>query len=198
MPTFQITINDTNPIWGYCGQTGHCQAGMVFGFNTPAYGNTFHVFQRLARESNASTPTTPSSSSSASGTMTAVSAAQTGKDHAIVVGPNGQLIYSPANITAMPGDTVTFSFRQKNHTGAVFSVFILQVIELTRSPLQSRNQISPIPAFLSRIRRAQRVSCLACKHISFELQFVMVLISPTQHACSGWCHKWLPLIPNPG
>src|SRR5882762_11528823 len=54
MPTFQITINDTQPIWGYCGQTGHCQAGMVFGINAPMNGsNTFTAFQMLAKSSNA-------------------------------------------------------------------------------------------------------------------------------------------------
>ncbi|OJJ42160.1 hypothetical protein ASPZODRAFT_105718 [Penicilliopsis zonata CBS 506.65] len=32
---FTVTINDTDPIWFYCGQTGHCQAGMVGVINPP-------------------------------------------------------------------------------------------------------------------------------------------------------------------
>jgi len=52
-PEFQITINDTNPIWGYCSQTGHCQQGMVFSINAPVDGtNTFAAFQQLALKSN--------------------------------------------------------------------------------------------------------------------------------------------------
>jgi plastocyanin len=37
-------------------------------------------------------------------------------DHKIIVGPDGQLVYNPANISAAIGDTVTFEFRPKNHT----------------------------------------------------------------------------------
>lgn len=37
-----------------------------------------------------------------------VSAQGTGTDHQIMVGANGTLTYSPANITAAVGDTVTF------------------------------------------------------------------------------------------
>jgi hypothetical protein len=33
--TFTITVNDTSPIWIYCGQTveNHCQSGMVAAIN---------------------------------------------------------------------------------------------------------------------------------------------------------------------
>jgi plastocyanin len=56
--TFTIKINDTAPIWGYCGQTGHCQAGMVFSINAVESGpNNFAAFQQLARR-----PTNSSSS----------------------------------------------------------------------------------------------------------------------------------------
>jgi len=42
--------------------------------------------------------------------------APTPQNHKIIVGANGQLVYSPANITALIGDTVTFEFHPKNHT----------------------------------------------------------------------------------
>ncbi|KAG6816370.1 hypothetical protein H0H87_006643 [Tephrocybe sp. NHM501043] len=72
-PTFQITINDfvkkTAPIWGYCGQTGHCAAGMVFSINAVESGpNNFAAFQDLARSSNASAA--PNSNPSATATTT--------------------------------------------------------------------------------------------------------------------------------
>ncbi|KAG6847480.1 hypothetical protein H0H93_007858, partial [Arthromyces matolae] len=68
-PTFTITINDTAPIWGYCGQTGHCAAGMVFSINAVESGpNNFAAFQALAEQSG--TSATSSSSASASSATT--------------------------------------------------------------------------------------------------------------------------------
>ncbi|CZR53559.1 uncharacterized protein PAC_03438 [Phialocephala subalpina] len=37
--TFQITINNTAPIWFYCGYPGHCEAGMAGVINQAASGN---------------------------------------------------------------------------------------------------------------------------------------------------------------
>ncbi|PBK62267.1 Cupredoxin [Armillaria solidipes] len=55
-PTFKITVNDTNPIWGYCSQTvpvSHCGSGMVFSINANESGpNTFEAFQALAIATN--------------------------------------------------------------------------------------------------------------------------------------------------
>ncbi|KAF8644869.1 hypothetical protein AX16_008224 [Volvariella volvacea WC 439] len=52
-PRYTITINDTAPIWGYCGQTGHCGNGMVFAINAVESGpNNFAAFQELARRIN--------------------------------------------------------------------------------------------------------------------------------------------------
>lgn len=45
-----------------------------------------------------------------------VAQSSTGTDHQIVVGMNGTLTYTPANITAAMGDTVTFVFVHGNHT----------------------------------------------------------------------------------
>lgn len=59
-PTFRITINDTAPIWGYCGQTGHCGAGMVFAINAVESGpNNFANFVELAKRTANSTTTSP-------------------------------------------------------------------------------------------------------------------------------------------
>ncbi|KAL4256206.1 Cupredoxin [Pleurotus pulmonarius] len=52
-PTFEITVNDTAPIWGYCGQGNHCGTGMVFSINAVESGpNNFAAFQQLARRIN--------------------------------------------------------------------------------------------------------------------------------------------------
>ena len=63
LPTFEITVNDTAPIWGYCMQVNppnptHCQSGMVFGINPPAMGNTFEKFLAMAKASGNSTDST--------------------------------------------------------------------------------------------------------------------------------------------
>ncbi|KAH8831504.1 Cupredoxin [Flagelloscypha sp. PMI_526] len=58
-PTFQITINDTAPIWFYCGQTqpvSHCGSGMVGSINAVESGpNNFAAFQALAKRINGTT-----------------------------------------------------------------------------------------------------------------------------------------------
>ncbi|RXW20279.1 hypothetical protein EST38_g5580 [Candolleomyces aberdarensis] len=58
-PTFTIKINDTAPIWGYCGQVNHCQSGMVFAINAVESGpNNFNAFRQLAmRPQNTSSQT---------------------------------------------------------------------------------------------------------------------------------------------
>ncbi|KAF7340306.1 hypothetical protein MVEN_01949700 [Mycena venus] len=67
-PTFQITINDTMPIWGYCGQTGHCQQGMVFSINAVESGpNNFAAFKALAMRNNTNAAVAGGSGSSSSG-----------------------------------------------------------------------------------------------------------------------------------
>jgi len=57
--TFTLLVNDTKPIWIYCGQTtgNHCQSGMVAAINAPATGNTLAAFAALAK--NATTSTSP-------------------------------------------------------------------------------------------------------------------------------------------
>lgn len=77
LPTFEITVNDTAPIWGYCMQvnppTTHCQSGMVFGINPPASGNTFEKFLAMAKASGNNTgSTTTTTSTEAQFTSTVV------------------------------------------------------------------------------------------------------------------------------
>jgi plastocyanin len=104
-PVAQFTVTDTNPIWVFCAQTGHCQQGMVFAINP---GSNFNQFQANAIGNSSATSSTAAPSPSASSGIT--------NDHRVIVGGTGVLTYSPSNITAQAGDTVTFEFHQKNHT----------------------------------------------------------------------------------
>jgi len=72
-PQFTVTVNDTNPIWVYCAQTGHCAQGMVFAANAPATGNTFDAFQQAAKSSNSSSSASASSPSSTGGALSVFS-----------------------------------------------------------------------------------------------------------------------------
>lgn len=57
LPYFDVTVNDTKPIWGYCGQHTHCQSGMVFSINAAFEGNdTYENFRQLAISSNITDP----------------------------------------------------------------------------------------------------------------------------------------------
>lgn len=50
-PVWSLTVNDTNPIWFYCGQVGHCQAGMV-GVINPSGSDTLDAFKSAASSAN--------------------------------------------------------------------------------------------------------------------------------------------------
>ncbi|KAF5393530.1 hypothetical protein D9757_000570 [Collybiopsis confluens] len=75
-PTLSITINNTTPIWGYCGQTSpvsHCGSGMVFAINAVETGaNNFATFLALAES------TLIKSASNSSGTNSTASPSSTG------------------------------------------------------------------------------------------------------------------------
>jgi plastocyanin len=67
-PTWSLTINDTSPIWAYCGQSGHCGAGMVFAVNSDeSSGQTFAAFQSLAKTLNGTTSSNSTSPTNTTG-----------------------------------------------------------------------------------------------------------------------------------
>ncbi|KAI0350220.1 hypothetical protein OH77DRAFT_1431220, partial [Trametes cingulata] len=145
-PIAQFQVQDTNPVWVYCRQANHCQQGMVFAINpgdkfptfqSNAVGNNAasSSSSAAATTTNSATATAPAASQSVV-TVTATvtvdgttqtttygsypgSAAPTAvspQDHVIMVGQDGALTFSPSNITAQVGDTLTFRFVTKNHT----------------------------------------------------------------------------------
>ncbi|KAG1868797.1 hypothetical protein C8R48DRAFT_598476 [Suillus tomentosus] len=137
-PAAQYTVQDMNPVWVYCKQGDHCQQGMVFAINP---GTQFAAFQAAAMgnttvssslsASVTATATAPTGVITATATITgggqtvtttygsfpgsAAPTSVTSTDHKVVVG-GSTLTYTPSNITAQIGDTVTFQFMQKNHT----------------------------------------------------------------------------------
>ncbi|KAJ7491279.1 hypothetical protein FB451DRAFT_636830 [Mycena latifolia] len=114
-PLAQLTVKDTNPVWIYCKQAGHCAQGMVFAVNP---GDKLAAFQAAAVQNSSSSTGTSSAlpSVTASPTSTSPTPSSTSTDHLIVVGGPSGNVYTPSNITAQPGDTVTFEFHEKNHT----------------------------------------------------------------------------------
>jgi len=113
----QFQVVDTNPVWVFCRQANHCQLGMVFAINP---GNQFAAFQANAM-GNTSTPASSVTTSAVVPTATtpatvSTPSSSTSQDHKIIVGGTNILAFQPANITAQPGDTITFEFHQKNHT----------------------------------------------------------------------------------
>lgn len=131
-PTFAITVNDvsfnsranslltidhvqTQPIWVFCRQTGHCGQGMVFAVNCGADGsqNSFTNFknaalaQGAAAASSAGYPgySTPTATASGVATPSATTSPQV---HTVIVGGANGEVYTPSSITAQPNDIVTF------------------------------------------------------------------------------------------
>lgn len=138
-PVAELTVIDTSPVWVYCRQANHCQQGMLFAVNP---GNKFAAFQAAATGGTPQASSTPSPTISGSVITVTATVTVSGQpitttygsypgssapttavstDHKIIVGGPGRLTYDPSNITAQPGDTITFEFHQKNHTATASS-----------------------------------------------------------------------------
>ncbi|KAJ5368868.1 uncharacterized protein N7496_008628 [Penicillium cataractarum] len=91
---FTVTVNNTDPIWLYCGVQGHCQAGMVGVINPPSSGDTLDLFKAAAAKAKDSTvpanvfggvvgtASSENTSSTATGTATATSTGSASKTSA--------------------------------------------------------------------------------------------------------------------
>jgi plastocyanin len=115
-PVAELQVSRTTPVWAYCRQGNHCTQGMVFAINP---GDKFAEF--LAKATGAASPAATTSAAVTiqpvpTSASTGASPTSTSRDHKVVVGGPGVLVFNPANITAQPGDTITFEFHQKNHT----------------------------------------------------------------------------------
>jgi plastocyanin len=112
-PIAELTIRRTTPIWAYCRQGTHCKAGMVFAVNP---GDQLAAFQAAATGGSTASASASATATTATAPSTSSSAVPSSRDHKVIVGGTGVLAFNPPNITAQVGDTITFEFRQKNHT----------------------------------------------------------------------------------
>jgi len=111
-PQGTFTVTDTNPVWVFCRQTGHCEAGMVFAINP---GSDFNTFVATAT-GNTTSSTTGTGYGTGTGTGTGTASSASSSNHVVVVGGSAGLVYNPETVTAAVGDTITFEFQDKNHT----------------------------------------------------------------------------------
>lgn len=63
-PVFTVMVNDTNPIWLYCAQVGHCPAGMAMVINEMAGSNMTLAAYKAAAAKLTSTSTSTTSKTS--------------------------------------------------------------------------------------------------------------------------------------
>ncbi|KAJ7025102.1 hypothetical protein C8F04DRAFT_142643 [Mycena alexandri] len=118
IPEFSFTItNGLKQFFFFSKQTvpvNECNKGMVFSINQDPNSavKSFAAFQANAKAD------IPASTASAVGTKaTAVPAkASSGSEILVQVGADDSLTFSPSNISAKAGDTVTFQFLSKNHS----------------------------------------------------------------------------------
>ncbi|CAE6520838.1 unnamed protein product [Rhizoctonia solani] len=86
-PTWNVTVNDTAPVWAYCRQANHCGAGMVFAINAVESGNkSFAAYQALAKQLNGTGSGTPASSSAAPSATSTSTPSVSGASHLVVAG----------------------------------------------------------------------------------------------------------------
>ncbi|KAI8185527.1 hypothetical protein K4K51_011574 [Colletotrichum sp. SAR 10_75] len=101
---FTITVNDTKPIWIFCGQGNHCQQGMLHSINPPSSGNTFDAFRDKAKGAGPSS--SPPDGLPVGGKRIS----------RVDVGLNGALTFTPNDIKEPPRTYVEFSFNPRNHS----------------------------------------------------------------------------------
>jgi len=77
-PTWNLTINDTAPIWAYCRQATHCGTGMVFAVNSDeSSARNFSAFQNLAIQLNGTTNASTASTTASAGTTSQTATSST-------------------------------------------------------------------------------------------------------------------------
>jgi len=88
---------------------------------------------------------TPSATSAATGTAANDAA---GATHTVTVGANGQLAFSPEQLSAAVGDVVLFQFQAKNHTvtQSSFATPCLKFANATTGAIGFNSGFMPVPA----------------------------------------------------
>jgi hypothetical protein len=87
-PTYNYTVNGTDPAWFYCKTGTHCKSGMVFAVN-PTAERTFDAFKATAQgggTGNATASSAPSGTASGSTAPAATSKAAANGRSSVGVG----------------------------------------------------------------------------------------------------------------
>jgi plastocyanin len=135
--TYTIRVMDTKPVWYYCSQAKHCQAGMVGAINAATSGNkTMSAFKALAAQASANlspgqgssgagsaSPSGGAGSGSGSGGSATSAAGGAGGEATATSSASG----SPAEQTtnAAPGLDVSSSQSLFGLTVGVFAAFFM-------------------------------------------------------------------------
>src|SRR5271163_1284226 len=77
LPVFSVQVNDTKPIWIYCGQTGHCQKGMAMVINEVSGSANNLAAYKAAAALVGTNSTSSTGSGSGAGTASATGPAAT-------------------------------------------------------------------------------------------------------------------------
>lgn len=132
--TFTVTVENSNPIWFYCGQTtgNHCQSGMVGSINAPRTGNTLEKFIALAKA--ADKPSTSPSGGAVGG----------------VLSNNTVASASSSLVTAVATDYAVSTWTTNGHattatvsTATVFETVLLQATEVAAPSNTGSSSSSP-------------------------------------------------------
>ncbi|GAD91650.1 hypothetical protein CPC735_010950 [Paecilomyces variotii No. 5] len=79
VPVFTMMVNDTKPMWIYCGQKGHCQKGMVMAINVASGSNkTLSAFKNLAMKATSDGSSSSTGSAGSASGSTGSSGSSTG------------------------------------------------------------------------------------------------------------------------
>lgn len=131
--TFTIVVNDTKPIWIYCGQGAHCQGGMVASINAPATGNTLAAFVEKAK--NATGSTSPPGGVALGGVLKVNGAASGSGSSSIITATK-----SVTTTVASGGSSYTTTYGTTYTTGAQAATTVSSSVSTTSSgPAKSTN-----------------------------------------------------------
>ncbi|EFX06362.1 hypothetical protein CMQ_6683 [Grosmannia clavigera kw1407] len=112
IPTYTITINDTKPIWVYCAQGKHCEAGMVMVINQNTTANatrSLEGYKALAAKASTIVPGSASSgtkgtttnSTSSSTSSSSSTGSSSSSSSSVVTTSGGSVLSVPSIVTGM-------------------------------------------------------------------------------------------------
>lgn len=109
--SFSVKISNSNPMWIYCAQVSHCQAGMAMVINPPSSGDTLSAYKSAAQSA---TTSTPSESAPVGGTLGTTG----GASGSSVAGMSSTMSSSASTTTAATATATTAMTATRATTGS--------------------------------------------------------------------------------